>query len=443
MTDASRRLVRGAAAAVPVALVLSLAACSSDAAGNESESSQATAGEVTYPSVPFTAPGAGISLGHDDQAIGSTIPEPLHVGEVQPAKANELLAVAGGFGKLELGVNVIDPATGVAAGRIVVGPGIWDPVIHGFVGEKTSDPAVLAAEVWRPRGSRGAADFTVSTYSGNLLEPSEAMLPDYARVHSRPGSSAVTSDGKYFVTWDDGLYGVRVVDLAAKKESGALQIIGCGPFTWLDGHELYSVCEESRELIRISIDDAGVPTETERTKVLPDDFVSAREVTWAADAKKALLVGGNGDVYVFDFANGLPSSTVAPIGNAGQEGGRFAGNAIDNTGSRIAIEYTDTEIHPHSARGGDVVKIELHDATTFAPVKTLDLPALGLTGIDSLAYAVDGRTLYVLGDGPEVDGETEKTIVGIESATGNKVSTAKVTGTVEDIGTLLTPQVLR
>ncbi len=60
-----------------------------------------------------------------------------------------------------------------------------------------------------------------------------------------------------------------------------------------------------------------------------------------------------------------------------------------------------------------------------------------------MAYAVDGRTLYVLGDGPEVDGETEKTIVGIESATGNKVSTAKVTGTVEDIGTLLTPQVLR
>ncbi|PTR21357.1 hypothetical protein C8K36_11516 [Rhodococcus sp. OK519] len=440
MTVVSRRLVRGAAAAVPVALVLSLAACSSDAAGSEAEP---TAGEVTYPSVPYTAPGEGISLGRDDQAIGTTIPEPLHVGEVQPARSNELLAVAGGFGNLEVGVNVIDPATGVAAGRIVVGPGIWDPVIHGFVGEKTSDPAVLAAEVWRPRGSRGAADFTVTTYSGNLLEPAEALLPDYARVHSRPGSSAVTSDGKYFVTWDDGLYGVRVVDLAAKKESGALQIIGCGPFTWLDGHELYSVCEETRELIQISIDDAGVPTETKRAKVLPGDFVSAREVTWAADAKKALLVGGNGDVYVFDFANGLPSSTVAPIGNAGQDGGRFAGNAIDNTGTRIAIEYTDTEIHPHSARGGDVVKIELHDASTFAPVKTLDLTALGLTGIDSMAYSVDGRTLYVLGEGPEADGETEKTIVGIDASNGDKVSGVPVTGTVEDIGTLITPQVIR
>mgnify|MGYP002129305372 CR=1 FL=1 len=39
----------------------------------------------------------------------------------------------------------------------------------------------------------------MSTYSGNLLEPSEAMLPDYARVHSRPGSSAVTSDGKVWL----------------------------------------------------------------------------------------------------------------------------------------------------------------------------------------------------------------------------------------------------
>lgn len=431
----TKRLSRSAAVAVPLAAVLVLTGCSSD-------DDSAAPGEVTYPSVPFTAPGEGISLGHDDQEIGSTIPEPVHVSEIDPIKSTELLAVAGGFGNLELGVNALDPTTGVAGSRFVVGPGIWDPVIHGFVGETPNDPAVLAAEVWRPRGSRGAADFTVSTYSGNLLEPSEALLPDYARVHSRPGSSAVTSDGRFFVTWDDGLYGVRVVDLRAKKESGALQVIGCGPFTWLDGHELYSVCEDTRELIQISIDDAGVPTETKRSTVLPDDFVSNREVTWAADATKALLVGANGDVYVFDFTNGLPSAEVVPIGNAGQDGGRFAGNAIDNTASRIAIEYTDSVVHPHSARGGDVVKIELRDAATFAPVKTLDRAALGLTGIDSMAFSVDGKTLYVLGGGPEVDGASTQTIVGVASDTGDKVSTVEVTGTVEDIGTLLTPQVL-
>ncbi|MFD1812408.1 hypothetical protein [Rhodococcus gannanensis] len=428
------RLSRSAAVAVPLVATLAVAGCSS--------SDDSAAGEVTYPTVPFTAPGEGISLGHDDQEIGDTIPEPVHVGEIDPIKSTDLLVVAGGFGKLELGVNALDPATGVAGSRFVVGPGIWDPVIHGFVGESSSDPAVLAAEVWRPRGSRGAATFAVSTYSGNLLEPSEALLPDYARVHSRPGSNAVTSDGKYFVTWDDGLYGVRVVDLEAKKESGAVQIIGCGPFTWLDGHELYSVCEETRELIQISIDDSGVPSETKRTKVLPEDFVSARKVTWAADAKKALLVSENGDVFVFDFSNGLPTETVAPIGNAGQDGGRFSENVIDNTGTRLAIEYTDSAIHPDSARGGSVVKLELHDAVTFAPVRTLDLAYLGLTGIDSTAFSVDGKTLYVLGDGPEVDGETAKTIVGVNAATGDKVSSVEVTGTVDDAGTLLTPQVL-
>ncbi|EME15471.1 hypothetical protein [Rhodococcus triatomae] len=436
-TSRSRRLSRSAAVAVSLAATLAIAGCSS------SGDDDASNGEVTYPTVPFTAPTDGISLGHDDQEIGDTIPEPVHVGEIDPITSTDLLVVAGGFGKLELGVNAIDPTTGVAGSRFVVGPGIWDPVIHGFVGDTPDDPAVLAAEVWRPRGSRGAADFTVSTYSGNLLEPSEAMLPDYARVHSRPGSNAVTSDGRYFVTWDDGLYGVRVVDLEAKKESGAVQIIGCGPFTWLDGHEIYSVCEETRELIQISIDDSGVPSETTRAKVLPDDFVSARKVTWAADAKKALLVGENGDVFVFDFANGLPSETVAPIGNAGQDGGRFSENVIDNTGTRLAIEYTDSAIHPDSARGGSVVKLELHDAVTFAPVKTLDLAYLGLTGIDSMAFSVDGKTLYVLGDGPEVDGETAKTIVGVAAATGDKVSSAEVSGTVDDPGTLLTPQVLR
>lgn len=432
----TKRLSRSAAVvAVPLAAALALTGCSSD----EDTSSS---GEVTYPTVPVIPPGEGISLGTDDQEIGDTIPEPVHVGEIEPIRSTDLLAVAGGFGKLELGVNTLDPVTGVAGSRFVVGPGIWDPVIHGFVGETPDDPAVLAAEVWRPRGSRGAADFTVSTYSGNLLEPSEVVLPDYARVHSRPGSNAVTSDGRYFVTWDDGLYGVRVVDLEAKKESGALQIIGCGPFTWLDGHELYSVCEETRELIQISIDDSGVPAETKRSKVLPDDFVSARKVTWASDAKKALLVGANGDVYVFDFSNGLPTTPVAPIGNAGQDSGRFYENVINNTGTRIAIEYTDTAIHPHSARGGDVVKIELQDASTFATVKTLDLAALGLAGIDSTVFSVDGKTLYVLGSGPEVDGESKQTIVGIAAETGDKISSAEITGNVDDFGTLLTPQVL-
>ncbi|UYP19133.1 hypothetical protein OED52_00605 [Rhodococcus sp. Z13] len=434
-----KRTSRAVAATVPLALALSLAACSSD----DDSTSSAASGEVTYPTVPYTTPGEGISLGHDDQEIGDTIPEPVHVSEIEPASEQDLFAVLRTPGGLEIGVNILDPVTGVAGSRIVVGPGIWSPVIHGFVGESSSDPAVIAGEVWRPRGSRGQADFTVTTYSGDLLDPAEIELPDYARLHSRNGSSAVTSDGKYFVSWDDGLYGVRVVDLEAGKESGALQIIGCGPFTWLDGHELYSVCEDTRELIQISIDDSGVPKETARSKVLPDDFVSNRTVTWAADAKKALLVSATGDVFVFDFSNGLPSEPVAAIGNAGQDSGRFAENAINNTGDRIAIGYTDTDIHPHSIRGGDTVKIDLFDAANFAPIRSLDLAALGLTSIDSMAFSVDGKILYVVGSGPEVDGESAQRIVGVSASDGNQVSSAEVTGTVDDIRSLLTPQVIR
>jgi hypothetical protein len=205
-TTRKTHISRSAAVVVPLAAVLALSACSSS-------SDKSTVGDVTYPTVTFSAPGPGISLGHDDQAIGATIPEPLHVGSIKPITADRVLGVEGDFGALEYKVNVIDPKTGVAESRITVGAGIWDPVIHGFVGETADDPAILAAEVWRPRGSRGRADFTVSTYSGNLLEPAEVELPDVARVHSRQGSNAVTSDGRYFVSWDDGLYGIRVVDL--------------------------------------------------------------------------------------------------------------------------------------------------------------------------------------------------------------------------------------
>ncbi|WP_407107815.1 hypothetical protein [Rhodococcus aetherivorans] len=436
MTSRSRRLVRPAAAVVPLALLVTLAGCGSS--GDDAN----TAGDVAYPTVEFSTPGEGISLGHDDQEIGDTIPEPLHVAEIDPIRRDQLVAVAGGFGKLELGVNVLDPKTGVAGSRIVVGPGIWDPVIHGFVGETPSDPAVLAAEVWRPRGSRGAADFTVSTYSGNLLEPAEALLPDVARVHSRPGSNAVTSDGRYFVTWDDGLYGVRVVDLETKQQSGAVQIVGCGPFTWTVDHEIYSVCEETGELIRISVGDDGVPAETARAKVLPEDFVSARKVGWAAEARKALLVGENGDVYVFDFSNGLPQGAVTPIGNAGQPDGRFASDVIDNTGTRIAIAYTDSPIHPSSARGGDLARIVLSDAANLAPIRSLNLQDLGLTDIASMAFSVDGATFYVLGGNPEGQGEAAQRIVGFDAATGQQVSSAEISGNVEDFTDLLTPEVI-
>lgn len=428
---------RAAMVAAPLAAVLAVTAC-----GSSDSDDAASATEVSYPTVTFGVPGPGVGLGDQDQALPSQIPEPLYVGQIAPITANQILGIEGEFGDLEMTVNAIDPATGKVTTRVVVGPGIWDPVVHGFVGETPDDPAVLAAEVWRPRGSRGAADFTVSTYSGNLLEPAEVVLPEVARVHSRPGSNAVTSDGKYFVTWDDGLYGIRVVDLAAGKESGAVRIVGCGPFTWLVGHDLYSVCEETRELLHVRIGDDGVPEEVGRAKVLPEDFVSTRKTSFAAEAGKALLVSENGDVFVFDFAAGLPTAPVRPIGNAGDPSGRFSENVVDATGTRLAIAYTDTAIHPDSARGGSVAEVVLFDAANLTPVRTYTLADLGVTDFTSMTFGVDGATFYALGAGPEVDGEVAQRLVGYNATTGEQVSAVDLDGVVGEVSELLTPEVL-
>lgn len=431
--SANRR--RAVLAAAPLAVLLAVTSCDS------SDTDHASSTEVTYPTVEFGKPGPGVGLGDQDQKIDGKFPEPLHVGQITPIGVDQILGIEGDFGKLEMTVDAIDPASGKVTTRVVVGAGIWDPVVHGFVGKTPDDPAILAAEVWRPRGSRGAADFTVSTYSGNLLEPAEVELPEVARVHSRPGSHAVTSDGKYFVTWDDGLYGIRVVDLASGKESGAVRIVGCGPFTWMVGHDLFSVCEETRELLHVGIGSDGVPKEVGRAKVLPADFVSTRTTTFAEKAKKALLVSENGDVFVLDFAGGLPGAPVKPIGNAGDPSGRFADNVINATGTRLAIAYTDTIVHPDSARGGSVAKVVTFDAANLAPLRTYSLADLGVTAFTSMAYSVDGTKLYVLGDGPEVDGEAPQRLIGFDAVTGDQVSAVDLDGNVENVTGLITPEV--
>ncbi|MGV9822927.1 hypothetical protein [Nocardia xishanensis] len=430
MIPNSRRTA--AVLAAPLAVLLTTTACSSDSASST---------VVTYPTVEFGTPGPGIGLGEQDQRISGQFPEPLHVGTITPIGIDQILGIEGESGSLEKTVNAIDPASGKITTRVVVGPGIWDPVVHGFVGKTPNEPAVIAAEVWRPRGSRGRADFTISTYSGNLLEPAEVKLPDVARVHSREGSHAVTSDGRYFVTWDDGLYGVRVVDLRSGGASGAARIVGCGPFTWVTGHEIYSVCEDSRELLHITIGADGVPKEAGRAKVLPMDFVSARTSAFAAKAKKALLVGANGDVFIFDFADGMPTAAARPVGNAGDSSGRFADNAINTTGTRLAISYTDSIIHPHSARAGSVAKVVVYDAATLVPLRTYALADLGVTKFISMAFSVDGSKFYVLGVGPEVDGTAPQRLVGFDAITGVQVSAADLTGNVKAITDLITPEV--
>lgn len=435
------RLRRIGVATLPVSLLFALSACtSSDDAAGTPAASKTPDGYVSLPPQAYSSPDADTALGASDEPLPTTIPEKLHVGTVTPITKDDLVTEPGGFGQLELGLQVLDPTTGKTHSRIVVGPGIWDAVVHAFIGTKATDPAVLAGEVWRPRGSRGKATYTVSTYSGNLLDPDEAQLPDYARLHSRAGSHAVTSDGRYFVSWDDALYGIRVVDLKSGKESGALQIKGCGPFTWTVGHDVYSVCEDTKEIIKIGVNAQGKPKVTGRAKVLPSDFDSARTAGFAADAKKGFLVAANGDVYVLDFSDGLPTAAVKPIGNAGRDEGRFADNAINSTATSMAVSYTDSDVNPDSARAGDVTEIVLHDAS-FKTIGVLSLKKLGLTGIDAMTYAYDGKTLYVVGAGPaSKSGDAGQKVVGVDATTGKVVSSKAIKGALADVGGLITPE---
>jgi len=95
------------------------------------------------------------------------------------------------------------------------------------------------------------------------------------------------------------------------------------------------------------------------------------------------------------------------------------------------VEYTDTEIHPHSANGGDVVSVRLFDVNGAKETRNLDLEKLGLDSIDSTSYNLDGSVLYVLGttagEGDD-EGTDLPTVVGVDPANGEIVSTATITG---------------
>nr|WSX75709.1 hypothetical protein OH826_18700 [Streptomyces sp. NBC_00899] len=444
MNPTSRTRLRALrVAAPPLALALALTACTSSSHdGDATKKTAPPEGVVSYQPQAWSPADSTTALGSKDETIPSVIPEKLHVGAITPITKNDLVTLPGGFGSLEDGLQVLDPTTGATHSRIVVGPGIWEPVVHAFIGAKPSDPAVLAGEVWRPRGSRGKADFTVSTYAGDLLKPDEIKLPDYARLHSRTGSHAVTSDGRYFVSWDDGLYGLRVIDLKEHKESGALALRGCGPFTWTVGHDVYSVCQDTRELVRISIDAQGRPKVAGRAKVLPADFTGARTVGWAADAKQGLLIDAGGDVYLPDFSHGLPSAPLKPVGNAGRAEGRFADSVINSTAGSVAVAYTDSAANPDSAQAGDKSEVVLYAAAAFRSIAVLPLKKLGVTGIAAIAYGYDGKTLYVVGAGAEKEGRPTQKVVGVDAATGRVVSSKTIQGALGDIGGLITPEAI-
>lgn len=428
---------RLAGLSLATATALLMAGCSSgsgepDTAGTQFDVANDVATTFEFPNVPVvTVPPSNAALGNVDQELGEVGADPNipYTAEVIPIGAGWMIAAESRDD--ETVWAAFDPADGVVKTRITAGQAIWDDVVHLFTTDTPSDPQAVAFEVWTPRGSRGQADYTVSTYSGNLLEPTEVLLPRHVRFHSRTGSHAISGSGRYLTSWDDQLFGPRVVDLDRGVLSGEQQIIGCGPYTWPVGDKVYSVCERSGELLELSIDGDGRIEETGRTKVLPEGFTAAREGHFADENSSGFLVNEAGDAYSFDFSAGLPVDEITPLGNIGKDDGRFHKNGVRPDGQQFYALYTDTQIHPHSANGGDLVRIRLFDAEGARETQNLDLEALGLNAIDSASYNLDGSILYVLGTAPgtgDDEGSDLPTVVGVDPATGDLTSTATITG---------------
>lgn len=430
-----------AVAAATVVTALTITGCSSsssdDDGGEEFDVANGIDTTYEFPNVPeVVEPPEGAGIGTEEQEIGEVGDEinTPSVSKVTPIDPDWMITSESR--DAETVYDAIDPETGEIKTRITTGHAIWSDVVHVFTTDNADDPQATAFEVWRPRGSRGAADITISTYSGNLLEPDEINLPKHVRFHSREGSHTIAGGGKYMVSWDDQLVGVRVVDLEEGKLTGELQLVGCGPYTWPVGDKIYSVCENSKELVELTIDDNGEISETGREAVLPEDFTAARTAQFAAESKQGFLINEAGDVYVFDFADGLPTSEVAPIGNIGRDGGRFATESgrITPDGKSFLATYTDTDIHPHSSNGGDTVSFRIFDAATGDEKKLVTKEDMDLDSIDSVSYNNDASLIYALGqaiptgDDAEEDADSVYTLVSLDPETGEVVESVEVTG---------------
>jgi hypothetical protein len=448
-----RRSLAIAATSLTAVTVLALAGCSSSSDDDAEEFDVANGIDTTYefPNVPTVkdVPEGG-GLGAEEQEIGEVGDElnTPSVGKVTPINPDWMITVESKDN--EAIYSAIDPETGKIMTRITTGHAIWDDVVHVFTTENADDPQATAFEVWAPRGSRGQSDYTVSTYSGNLLDPQEINLPKHVRFHSREGSHTIAGSGKYLVSWDDQLVGVRVVDLESGELTGELQSVGCGPYTWPVGNKIYSVCENTKELLELTIDDDGKIEETGREKVLPEDFTAARTAKFTTDAKQGFLVNEAGDVYSFDFSDGLPNSEVKLIGNVGKDGGRFATESAQVTpdGRRFLVAYTDSDIHPHSVNGGDVTSFRTFDAATGKETKLVTKEDLELESLDSVAYNYDASLIYVLGEAKpagndaEEDAEPVTTLVSVDSVTGEVKDSVEVTGNGrDDVSGLMAPEV--
>ncbi|MFJ9631812.1 hypothetical protein ACIRU8_29350 [Streptomyces sp. NPDC101175] len=422
------RIVRRAGTAASLLLLVSTAACTGHHDAKSGASSASQTPYVTSSGLPYTTPSAGTALGSTGEPIPTKIPESAHVGTVPAITADQLL-VTEDHGGQTLGIHVIDPKTGRTVSTVDSASVNFWAVDFGIVGTHAGLPSILAAEDWRPRGTRGKADHVLTSYSGDLLNPSEIKLPDDTRLHAQNESAALTSDGRFFVAWDDAVFGLRVVDLKTKKATGALRAVGCGPFTWVVGHDVYSPCIDSGKIIKIHISDTGVPKVTETKSVFGKDFIGSRDAGWSPATKTAVMITPEGTTYRIDLSDGIPDTTIDSIGTLKLAKGETPGAPVlSPDGKHFAVEISK-KVDEQSV----VQRVEVYDTATFTKAFTIDPAKVG--AVSGIVYGTTGTSLYVLSSKEGAMGSVW-TVTGFDPASGKKTSSATLTTTMAAVGGL-------
>ncbi|MEU6259549.1 hypothetical protein [Streptomyces sp. NPDC047043] len=413
------------ASALVLSLALATTACTGDGGQSKPKASPSPS-YVTSTGLPYSSPTPGTALGTQDEAVPTKVPEAVHLGSVPAITADQLL-VTEDHGAQTLGIHVVDPKTGKTVSSIDSASVNFWAVNFGIVGRHDGLPTVLAAEDWRPRGMRGKADHVLSFYSGDLLHPAEIKLPDDTRLHAQTQSASLTRDGRYFVAWDDAVFGLRVVDLKARKYTGAVRAVGCGPFTWVVGHDVYTPCNDDGKIIRIHVGDDGVPKVAGSRTVFPKGFAGSRNAAWSSASSTAVMVTPEGDVYRVGLADGLPTGTVEPVGRMKLAEGELPGApVISPDGSRFAVPVT---------KESATTRVETYDTATFKKRFTISAAEAKVGDLSGIVYAATGSTFYTLSSRQAETGASWL-LTGWDPATGKKTGSVTLHTTLAAISGL-------
>ncbi|HEY0938929.1 MAG TPA: amine dehydrogenase large subunit [Steroidobacter sp.] len=195
---------------------------------------------------------------------------------------------------------LVDGDSGSMLGMLSTGFGF------GGVIRPKNTPVIYAPETYFSRGTRGTRTDVVTIYDGRTLMPlSEIEIPP-KRVSAIPELAfARLSDDERFL-WIYNFtpaQSVTVVDTAARKTAGEIEIAGCALIYPTGPRGFFSLCSDAT-LLQVQTDDSGQAVTKTRTK--PLFKVSEDPVT-----EKAVR---DGSTWLFTTFSG----TVLPIDGSGK-----------------------------------------------------------------------------------------------------------------------------